>query len=75
MSMKKRIFAVTGVIFFTLILLVLTGRQKNAFSQDAITLTDYKLNTYVSVTIYEADKKYVLEETPFTMSFMSTKIG
>ena len=62
MSMKKRIFAVTGVIFFTLILLVLTGRQKNAFSQDAITLTDYKLNTYVSVTIYEADKKYALEE-------------
>ena len=60
--MKKRIFAVTGVIFFTLILLVLTGRQKNAFSQDAITLTDYKLNTYVSVTIYEADKKYALEE-------------
>ena len=62
MDMKKRIFAVTGVIFFALILLVLTGSQKNALSQDAITLTDYKLNTYVSVTIYEADKKYALEE-------------
>ena len=60
--MKKRIFAVTGVIFFALILLVLTGRQKNSLSQDAITLTDYKLNTYVAITIYDSDKKYALEE-------------
>lgn len=60
--MKKRILAVTGVIFFALILLVFTGRQKNSSSHDAITLTDYKLNTYVAITIYDPDKEYVLEK-------------
>ena len=62
MGMKKRFFAVTGVIFFALILLVLAGKQKNAFFEDAITLSDYKLNTYVMVTIYDHNKEYVLEE-------------
>lgn len=60
--MKKRFFAVTGVIFFAFILLVLAGKQRSTLSKDAITLSDYKLNTYVAVTIYDPAKKYVLEE-------------
>lgn len=60
--MKKRISAVIGVITFGLILLILAGSQKSTLSEDAITLTDYKLNTYVAVTIYDKDKEYVLEE-------------
>ena len=62
MGMKKRFFAVTGVIFFTFILLVLAGKQRSTLSKDAITLSEYKLNTYVAVTIYDPAKKYVLEE-------------
>ena len=62
MGMKKRILAVTGVIFVALLLLVFTSRQKSPSSYDALTLTDYKLNTYVAVTIYDPAKKYVLEE-------------
>lgn len=60
--MKKRLFAVTGVICFAVILLILAGKQKSSFSKDAITLSDYKLNTYVMITIYDHNKEYVLKE-------------
>lgn len=62
MCMKKRIPAVLGVIAFGLILLILSNRQTNPLKEDALTITDYKLNTYVAVTIYDKDKEYVLEE-------------
>ena len=60
--MKKRLFAVTGVICFALILLLLASKQTSSLSKDAITLSDYKLNTYVMITIYDPNKEYVLEE-------------
>lgn len=60
--MKKRISAVLGVIVFGLILLILARRENSPLQKDAITLTDYKLNTYVAVTIYDKNKEYVLEE-------------
>lgn len=60
--MKKRIPAVAAVLVFGLFLLFFAGRQKSSLSENAITLTDYKLNTYVAVTIYDKKKEYVLEE-------------
>ncbi len=62
MGMKKKILMVLGVIAFGLILIILAGSPKSSITKDAITLTDYKLNTYVAVTIYDKDKEYVLEE-------------
>ena len=59
--MKKRIYAVAAVLIFGLLLLFFTGRQSNA-TDDVLTITDYKLNTYVSVTIYDKQKEYVLDE-------------
>lgn len=59
--MKKRISAVAAVLVFGLLLLFFTGRQSSS-TDDALTITDYKLNTYVSVTIYDKQKEYVLDE-------------
>ena len=60
--MKKRILAACAVLILGLILLFFAGRQDNSPDHGALTLTDYKLNTYVSVTIYDKQKEYVLEE-------------
>lgn len=60
--MKKKILMVLGVIAFGLILIIFAASPKSSITEDAITLTDYKLNTYVAVTIYDKDKEYVLEE-------------
>lgn len=60
--MKKRLPAVIIVLVFGLLLLIFAGRQNALPDDTALTITDYKLNTYVSVTIYDRDKEYVLEE-------------
>ena len=60
--MKKRIPAAAVVLLFGLVLLFFASRQNTSTDGTAFTITDYKLNTYVSITIYDKEKEYVLEE-------------
>lgn len=60
--MKKRISAVIVVLIFGLLLFFLSGRQSNHSSENAVTASDYKLNTYVTITIYDPEKEYTLEK-------------
>ena len=60
--MKKRLPAVLIVLIFGLLLFFFAGRQNTTPDNTALTINDYKLNTYVSVTIYDKQKEYVLEE-------------
>ena len=60
--MKKRLPAGLVVLTFGLLLLFFAGHQSTSTNNTALTITDYKLNTYVSVTIYDSKKEYVLEE-------------
>lgn len=57
--MKKRIAAAVTLLLFTALLFFLL--IKKSPSENALTITGYKLNTYVSFTIYDKDKEYVLE--------------
>lgn len=60
--MRKRLSAVIVVLIFGLLLLFFANQQNISTDNTALTITDYKLNTYVSVTIYDKQKEYVLEE-------------
>ncbi len=60
--MKKRILAIIGVLTFALILLSLLNGQDSGYEGNAITKSDYKLNTYVTVTIYDSDNEALLDE-------------
>lgn len=57
--MKSRIYAV--VLLLILGALLFFARRRPQDSKEALTITDYKLNTYVTVTIYDEEKEYVLE--------------
>ena len=60
--MKKRFLAAGILLVFALLFFFFTGRQNASYRDFSRTITDYKLNTYVSVTIYDKDKEHVLEE-------------
>lgn len=60
--MNKKIASVLILLLSAILLCFFyTDKQKDP-QKDALTLTDYKLNTYVSITIYDTDKEYVLKE-------------
>ena len=60
--MKKRFSAVSAVIALGLFLLLLSLRQNNSVQENAVTATGYKLNTYVTVTIYDSDNEALADE-------------
>ena len=60
--MKKKLLYTLIVLVFGLWILYFAHMQKNSGPNDVLTISDYKLNTYVSITIYDAQKEYVLKE-------------
>lgn len=60
-SMNKKSASVLVLLFLTILLCFFYTQKQTDLSKDTLTLTDYKLNTYVSITIYDPDKEYVLK--------------
>lgn len=62
--MKQRIYAVVVLILFFAVIIFFYNRFAFTGSQShqPITVTDYKLNTYVTVTIYDSDDTALLDE-------------
>ncbi len=62
--MKQRIYAVVALLLFLAIVIFFYNRYSFTRSQSSqpITVTDYKLNTYVTVTIYDSDDTALLDE-------------
>ena len=62
--MKQRIYAVVALLLFLAIVLFFYNRYSFTGSGNSqpITVTDYKLNTYVTVTIYDSTDTALLDE-------------
>ena len=62
--MKQRIYAVVVLILFVAVVIFFYNRFAFTGSQShqPITVTDYKLNTYVTVTIYDSTDTTLLDE-------------
>ena len=62
--MKQRIYAVVALLLFLAIVLFFYNRYSYTGSRNSqpITVTDYKLNTYVTVTIYDSTDTALLDE-------------
>jgi len=62
--MKQRIYAVVALLLFLAIVLFFYNRYSFTGSRNSqpITVTDYKLNTYVTVTIYDSTDTALLDE-------------
>lgn len=62
--MKQRIYAVVALLLFLAIVLFFYNRYSFTASRNSqpITVTDYKLNTYVTVTIYDSTDTALLDE-------------
>lgn len=61
--MKQRIFAV--IVLLTVCILVIVGynsTSKSITTAEPITITDYKLNTYVTITIYDSRDNSLLDD-------------
>lgn len=59
--MNKKNVSVLVLLFFAILLCFFYTQKQTDPSKDTLTITDYKLNTYVSITIYDPDKEYVLK--------------
>lgn len=62
--MKQRICAVVSLLLFLMVVIFFYNRYSftGSGSSQPITLTDYKLNTYVTVTIYDSNDTTLLDE-------------
>ena len=62
--MKQRIYAVVALLLFLAIVLFFYNRYSFTGSRNSqpITVTDHKLNTYVTVTIYDSTDTALLDE-------------
>lgn len=59
--MKKRIFAVLCVLLMALALLIFLNVPERNVTQNYISSSGYKLNTYVTITIYDSDNTDILD--------------
>lgn len=62
--MKQRIYAVVALLLFLAVVIFFYNRYSFTGSRNSqpITVTDYKLNTYVTVTIYDSTDTALLDE-------------
>ena len=61
--MKQRIYSVIALLLFLATVIFFFNRYAFTASQnEPITVTDYKLNTYVTVTIYDSTDTALLDE-------------
>ncbi len=62
--MKQRLYAVVALLLFLAVVIFFYNRYSFTGSQSnrPITVTDYKLNTYVTVTIYDSTDTTLLDE-------------
>lgn len=62
--MKQRIYAVVALLLFLAVVIFFYNRYSftDSGNSQPITVTDYKLNTYVTVTIYDSTDTALLDE-------------
>ena len=62
--MKQRLYAVVALLLFLTVVILFYNRYSFTGSQSSqpLTVTDYKLNTYVTVSIYDSNDTTLLNE-------------